>query len=327
MGFGQIKKFSFNPLEPGCGVEKIPPLMEIGGKSYGLYWLAAQALPAPQTWVLSTALFDMAVKNAGLEATLAEIWRNILETDNDWASVQRMLDRLEYQRLRVVEALTNIPSFGRVSLALADLPMEPQYWAVRSSATVEDDPRYSFAGQFLSLLAVPAGPQLWNAVRKVWASAFNRQVLAYCAQHDTPLPRMAVIMQPMAAITARDRAGVAFSHSPVPTLPGVLIQTSFGTGQTVVGGRGGDLYSVHEGKVTLQPMPADQIWITSNKGDVVTAWPPQGHPLTDQEALELADLVRKVATTWGNPVNIEFIWRADEPLTLVQVRSATDMVG
>ncbi len=323
MGLGQIRKFSFNPLEPGCGTDNIPPLMEIGGKAYGLYWLAAHGFPCPQTWVLSTTLFDLAVQNAGLEATIAEIWRNILETENDWAAVQRMLDRLEYQRLRVVELLANVTSFGRVSLALADLPIEPRYWAVRSSATVEDDPRYSFAGQFLSLLAVPTGPQLWNAVRKVWASAFNRQVLAYCAQRDTPLPRMAVIMQPMTAIGPQDRSGVIFSHSPVPTMPGVLIQTAFGTGQTVVGGRGGDLYSIHDGKVSLQPVPTEQIFVTSHNGDVKMAWPPQGHPLTDAEALQLADLVSKVAETWDGAVNVEFVWRVNEPPLLVQVRSTT----
>ena len=323
MGLGKIRKFAFTPLSPGSGPDAIPPLMEIGGKAYGLYWLAAHDFPCPQTWVLSTMLFDMAVQNAGLEATIAEIWRNILEAEKDWAIIQRMLDRLEYQRLRVVELLANVPSFGRVSLSLADLPIEPRYWAVRSSATVEDDPRYSFAGQFLSLLAVPSGPQLWNAVRKVWASAFNRQVLAYCAQRDTPLPRMGVILQPMAPIGPRDRSGVIFSHSPVPTMRGVLIQTAFGTGQTVVGGRGGDLYSIDDGKVALQPVPTDQIFVTAANGDVKMAWPPQGHPLTNQEALQLADLVMQVSEKWGGPVNVEFVWRADEDPLLVQVRSST----
>ena len=83
-----------------------------------------------------------------------------------------------------------------------------------------------------------------GAMCKVWASNYSREALLYCAQVASPVPRMAVVLQPMEPLTARDRSGVAFSHSPAPSMPGVLIQASFGSGQVVVGGRGGDLYGV-----------------------------------------------------------------------------------
>src|SRR5690606_6862285 len=134
-------------------------------------------------------------------------------------------------------------------------------WAVRSSATVEDSPQFSFAGQFRSWLSVTPD-KLWTAVRGVWASNYSREALLYCAQNRAPMPRMAVILQPMNALTARDRSGVAFSRSSVPSLPGVLIQASFGSGQVVVEGRGGDLFSVQDGEVVYQPLRPDYIMVT-----------------------------------------------------------------
>jgi hypothetical protein len=125
-------------------------------------------------------------------------------------------------------------------------------------------------------------------------------------------------------MTARDRSGVAFSNSPVPTFPGVLIQATFGAGQVVVDGYGGDLYGVQQGQVQIQPMPPDQIQVTEPMG-FMTPWsPPSGLALTENEARELAALVLEVAAKWGGPVNVEFVWRADEGPQLVQVRSMTD---
>jgi len=135
---------------------------------------------------------------------------------------------------------------------------------------------------------------------------------------------MAIVLQPMEPITASDRSGVAFSHSPVPSVPGVLIQASFGSGQVVVGGRGGDLFGVQGTSVQIQPMPPDQIRVTGRNGGTVPQAPPPGLALTEQEAQELGALVSTVAKKWGSPVNVEFVWRAGEKPLLVQVRSVVE---
>jgi hypothetical protein len=127
----------------------------------------------------------------------------------------------------------------------------------------------------------------------------------------------------MAPVSALDRSGVAFSHSPVPTLPGVLIQVAFGTGQVVVEGYGGDLYSVQGAEVTVQSMPPPHIRVTGQEGGTVPETSPAGLALSEEEARELGGLIAKVADRWGAAVNIEFIWRAGEGPTLVQVRPDT----
>jgi len=316
-----VKGILFTPWDADSG-RPLPTAEEVGGKGYGLYWLADNGFPTPPTWVLGTAAFDLVVRREGLEGVIAEIERRISGLEDDWATAQRALEALEPQRVKVEKALRQAAMPDPVGAALSDLPLASEQWAVRSSATVEDDRHHSFAGQFLSLLSVPRGVTVWDSVRRVWASTFGREPLMYCAQNGIPLPRMAVVLQPMKPVTARDRSGVAFSHSPVETLPGVMIQAAFGTGQVVVAGYGGDLYSVYGERVRVQPMPPTQIRVTGPQGDTVPQPSPRGIALAEGEARELAGLVLAVAERWGEPVNVEFIWRAGEGPVLVQVRSA-----
>jgi phosphoenolpyruvate synthase/pyruvate phosphate dikinase len=298
----------------------LPSAAIVGGKGRGLYWLAHEKFPTPPTWVFSTAAFDRIVEEAGLAEPLAEIEQAATNLSDDWADGLRALNAVEPQRATVVKALEQAGMITQIATELTELPLSPDQWAVRSSATVEDSPQHSFAGQFHSILSVPR-KDLWGAMCKVWASNYSREALIYCAQNASPMPRMAIVLQPMEPITANDRSGVAFSHSPAPSLPGVLIQASFGSGQVVVGGRGGDLFGVQGRNVQIQPMPPDHIRVTGPDGDTVPQASPPGLALTEQEAQELGALVSAVAKKWGKPVNVEFVWRAGKKPTLVQVRS------
>ncbi len=315
-------KTLFTPKDGGR--RPLPPVEAVGGKGYGLYWLAFNRFPAPLTWVLSTAAFDLAIQGAGLTGPVAEIERGLADLAGDWGAIQKRMEELEPYRAQVVDTLQQTAMMDHIAAALKDLPPAEAQWAVRSSATVEDNPRYSFAGQFLSLLSVPRA-ELWSAICRVWASNYGRDALFYCAQNATPMPRMAVILQPMEPLTARDRAGVAFSRSPVPTLPGVLIQAAFGSGQTVVGGYGGDLFSVQGDRVQVQTTPPDHIRVTGEQGYMVDQAPPSGPALSEEEARQLAGLVLAVAEKWEGAVDIEFVWRAGKRRpTLVQVRSVVE---
>ncbi len=311
------------PLASEHTPENIPHIASVGGKAAGLYWLAVHGFPVPPTWTLTTDIFDMAVQQSGAAQSVAKIWQRMRALDQDWHAVQQALTELEPERRRAVELLRRVSQFRLVADALLELPPVSTHWAVRSSATVEDNPEYSFAGQFHSSLSV-LRYAIWDAVREVWASTFSQHVLAYCVQNATPLPRMAVAMQPMAPITARDRSGVAFSHSPVESMPGVLIQAAFGTAQVVVEGYGGDIYTVQDDDtVQIQRVPLPHINITGGEGRITQAPSPSDLPLTEDEARTLAQLARDIQHLWETPVDIEFIWREGQEPLVVQVRTAT----
>ncbi|MGH7320148.1 MAG: PEP/pyruvate-binding domain-containing protein, partial [Candidatus Rokuibacteriota bacterium] len=109
--------------------------------------------------------------------------------------------------------------------ALAEARLLDSRLAVRSSAAAEDSAAASFAGQFDSVLGVAAGDEdaLWNAVRRVWASAYSARATAY-REHRTadagPAVRMAVVVQEMVDPAA---AGVAFSADPVTGEHGIVV--------------------------------------------------------------------------------------------------------
>ncbi len=316
-----MTEWLISPWEPGA--ERLLPSVDmVGGKGYGLYWLAAHGFPTPPTWVLTTDAFNLTVRRMELEGEMAQLAHALASVGDDWAQLQQTLGNIEPRRQEIMDRIAQAILLDPIGRALEKLVLMPDQWAVRSSATVEDRPGQSFAGQFLSLLSVPPGRPLWDAIRQVWASVFRREALAYCAQRDLPVPRMAVILQPMEPITHRDRSGVAFSRSPVPTMSGVLIQATYGAGETVVKGYGGDLYGVEGGTVNIQRMPPPQIQVTGPDGYLELASPPDALPLTEEEARHLAALVEKVAEEWGGPVNVEFIWRAEQAPQFVQVRAA-----
>lgn len=305
----------------------IPAVRSAGGKGSNLYWLQVHGFNVPSTWVLGTAAFELMIENNKITRLVREI-DQATASSCEWAAAQGLLDSLEPKRQAVIEALDQAALPSQVQVVLGCLPSHA-LWAVRSSATVEDTTSYSFAGQFASHLSVPGSADpLERAVRSVWCSTFKREVLAYRLQFGAPMPHMAVILQPMQPITAQDRSGVAFSHSTVPTMPGVLIQASFGAGHTVVKGRGGDIYAVQGNQARVHLMPPPDISVTGEQGGEVSAPAPSGAVLSTDNARLVARQVLTMAEQWGGPVNVEFAWYAQEPAPLyVQVRSITGEQG
>jgi phosphohistidine swiveling domain-containing protein len=164
-----------------------------GGKAAILGELARAGLPVPPGFCLTTAAYRSASHAVRLPTAVAE---PLLEA---------------YQRLRA-QAPT-----GRVS--------------VRSSATVEDLPEASFAGQGLTELDVADADSLLEAVRACWTSLDRASALAYRA--GTPA-EMAVLIQ---AMVPADASGVAFSRDPVTGTEVVVVEAVPGLGEALVGGR------------------------------------------------------------------------------------------
>ena len=120
--------------------------------------------------------------------------------------------------------------------ALDEAGLRDRLLAVRSSAVGEDGASASFAGQFDTVLGVRAADAEapWDAVRRVWASAFSAHASAYRARQGGSPPRMAVVIQEM--VDART-AGVAFSADPVRGRPDVAVVSAVhGLGEGLVSG-------------------------------------------------------------------------------------------
>ena len=176
-----------------------------------------------------------------------------------------------------------------------------QRYAVRSSASVEDRPDFSFAGQFTSVLEVEGAAGVRAAIEQVMASARDARLEPYLAHAgvDPDDVEMHVIVQEMVPAVA---AGVAFSRNPLTGLTDVLIEAVPGTGDALVSG-------------AETPQRWVQHW---------GAWTrrPEESVLPEAVAIELAALVAKVAREWGAPVDLEWAWDG-QAISWLQIRPVT----
>ena len=175
----------------------------------------------------------------------------------------------------------------------------PGPFAVRSSARAEDGAQHSHAGQFDTVLNVPA-PEVWQAARQVWQSGFSDTVATYRAlktgaQAEGP----AVIVQRMIAATA---AGVAFSADPVTGQRGhVVLSAIAGLGDRLVSGE------------------ADgEDWTIGT----TTTGPATPTVLTQAQAEAVADLTCRAEAAFGTPQDIEWAFDA-HGLHILQSRPIT----
>jgi phosphohistidine swiveling domain-containing protein len=178
--------------------------------------------------------------------------------------------------------------------------------AVRSSATAEDLPEASFAGQQDTILDVAGEDALIEAVRRCWASLWNERAVAYRATHDVrdAGARLAVVVQRM---VDAGRAGVLFTADPVTgTRRRASIEAVRGLGEQLVSGR-------------VNP---DHYLVDSRDEKVLER---RGDTLTDAQLIELAALGEKVEAHFGTPQDIEWAIDRAGTLWLVQSRDITTL--
>jgi pyruvate,water dikinase len=200
--------------------------------------------------------------------------------------------------------------------------------AVRSSATAEDLPEMSFAGQQDTYLNV-RGDALLDAVKRCWASLWNARAIAYRDQqgvlHDEVA--MAVVVQ---ELVEADAAGILFTANPVTgARDQTVINASWGLGEAVVGGHVTPDTIVVSGDAVTQATTSDKTVMTERTPAGTEQRPVPDElrrtpVLDDAQAVELAALGARVQRLYGMPVDVEWA-RHDGAFALVQARPITGL--
>jgi phosphoenolpyruvate synthase/pyruvate phosphate dikinase len=206
--------------------------------------------------------------------------------------------------------------------------------AVRSSATAEDLPSASFAGQHATFLNVRGTESLMRAVAGCRRSLFSVAAARYRARRGIGGDGvgMAVVVQKMVDARA---AGVAFSANPVSGAASeVLVEAAFGLGEAVVAGEvSPDRYALDKATLAVvQRLVDEKPWAyycdPDGDGTVRRAVAEPARPvLTDVEAAAIAALVREIEALFGAPQDVE--WAIDEggSLFVLQARPITALPG
>ncbi|HXL90388.1 MAG TPA: rifamycin-inactivating phosphotransferase [Streptosporangiaceae bacterium] len=202
--------------------------------------------------------------------------------------------------------------------------------AVRSSATAEDLPTASFAGQQDTYLNVIGPAAVIEHVSRCWASLFTERAVTYRLRNgfDHRKVDMAVVVQQMLFPQA---AGILFTADPVTSSRKVVsIEASFGLGEALVAGRvNADVYTVRDGEVAAKAVGAKQLAIYARPGGgtqelAIEPASQQRPALTDTQIAGLAQLGRRIEAHFGTPQDIEWCLVGDEFL-FVQSRPITTL--
>jgi phosphoenolpyruvate synthase/pyruvate phosphate dikinase len=216
-----------------------------------------------------------------------------------------------------------------ITAALAQLGEHAPY-AVRSSATAEDLPTASFAGQQDTYLNVVGPAAILQHVGRCWASLFTERAVTYRLRNgfDHRKVRMAVVVQQM---VFPDAAGIVFTADPVTGNRKVAtVDASFGLGEALVSGLvNPDVYKVRDGEVVTKAVAAKRLAIHALPagGTREAAIDPQRQELpalTDAQVVRLVELGRRIEAHFGRPQDIEWCL-ADDDFQIVQSRPITTL--
>ncbi|MED0963446.1 phosphoenolpyruvate synthase [Bacillus paramycoides] len=297
----------------------------VGGKGLNLGELSnIQGIQVPEGFCVTTVGYEKAIEqNEGFQALLNQLTRLKIEDRDRIGEISKKIRGT----IMEVEIPSNVAEV--VARYLSRFGNEHAY-AVRSSATAEDLPYASFAGQQDTYLNIIGKEAILQHVRKCWASLFTDRAVIYRMQNGFEHSQVSicVVVQRMIFPQA---SGILFTADPITSNRKVLsIDASFGLGEALVSGLvSADNYKVKEGEIVDKMIVTKKLAIYALKeGGTETKQidPTQQkiQTLTEQQILQLARIGRQIEAYFGCPQDIEWCL-VDDIFYIVQSRPITTL--
>jgi phosphoenolpyruvate synthase/pyruvate phosphate dikinase len=300
-------------------------LLLVGGKGLNLGELSKiQGIQVPEGFCVTTVGYQKAIEqNKMFQALLDQLTMLKVEDRDQIGEISR--------KIRQIIMEVEIPSdvVKAVAHYLSQFGDEHAY-AVRSSATAEDLPHASFAGQQDTYLNIIGKEAILQHISKCWASLFTDRAVIYRIQNgfDHSQVYLSVIIQRMIFPQA---SGILFTADPITSNRKLLfIDASFGLGEALVSGLvSADCYKVQEDKIVDKMIATKKLAIYGLKeGGTETQQidPDQQktQTLTEQQILQLARIGRQIEAYFGSPQDIEWCL-VDDTFYIVQSRPITTL--
>ncbi|MCU5226897.1 phosphoenolpyruvate synthase [Bacillus tropicus] len=297
----------------------------VGGKGLNLGELSnIQGIQVPEGFCVTTVGYEKAIEqNEELQTLLQQLTKLKRE---DRAQIGEMS-----KEIREVIMAVQIPSdvVEAVAHYLSRFGNEHAY-AVRSSATAEDLPYASFAGQQDTYLNIIGKEAILQHVRKCWASLFTERAVMYRMQNGFEHNQVSicVVVQKMVFPEA---SGIMFTADPITASRKILsIDASFGLGEALVSGLvSADNYRVKEGKIVDKVISTKKVAIYALKEGgtetkQINSAQQKIQTLSEQQILQLAQIGRQIEAYFGCPQDIEWCL-ARNTFYIVQSRPITTL--
>ncbi|MHB1415324.1 MAG: phosphoenolpyruvate synthase [Chloroflexota bacterium] len=300
-------------------------LMVVGGKGANLGELSRiEGIRLPDGFCISTEAFKRIIRETSSIDQLLDQLSLLKAEDRD------RIGELSGEIRRVIEGIAIPQDLNEEITRFLSRLGETNAYAVRSSATAEDLPTASFAGQQDTYLNVIGKESILKHISKCWASLFTERAVIYRLQNgfDHRKVHLAVVVQKMVFPQV---AGILFTADPATSNRKVLsIEASFGLGEALVSGLvNADIYKVRNGKVVDKKISTKKraVYALEDGGTKEQEIEPerQNRPaLADEQILQLERIGRKIEEHFSCPQDIEWCL-ADDTFYIVQSRPITTL--
>lgn len=301
-------------------------LTQVGGKGASLARMAAADLPIPRGFHITTAAYRRFVEENELQEKILAAASSASADDPRALEEAASQISLMFAQGTIPSELATAISHAYAELGGSDLPV-----AVRSSATAEDLPDLSFAGQQESYLNMRGEAAVIDAVKRCWASLWTARAIGYRARHkiDSEEVSLAVVVQELVSAEA---AGILFTAHPLTgARDQLMMNAAWGLGEAIVGGQ------VTPDTLVVEKTSGTIIEQHIAEKDVMTVRTPTGtreEPvpvdkrsiavLTAEQVKELAQLGVRIEEIYGQPMDIEWALQGDR-VFIVQARPITTL--
>lgn len=297
----------------------------VGGKGLHLGELSKiQGIQVPEGFCVTTVGYQKAIEqNETLQVLLDQLTMLKVEDRDQIGNISR--------KIRQIIMEVDIPSdvVKAVAQYLSQFGEEHAY-AVRSSATAEDLPHASFAGQQDTYLNITGVDAILQHISKCWASLFTDRAVIYRMQNgfDHSQVYLSVIVQRMVFPQA---SGILFTADPITSNRKVLsIDAGFGLGEALVSGLvSADCFKVQDGQIIDKRIATKKMAIYGRKEggtetQQIDSDQQKAQTLTDEQILQLARIGRQIEAHFGQPQDIEWCLARDT-FYIVQSRPITTL--
>ncbi|HZS79541.1 MAG TPA: phosphoenolpyruvate synthase [Ktedonobacteraceae bacterium] len=300
-------------------------LMLVGGKGANLGELTRiEGIHVPDGFCISTeASTSIIGKTSSINALLDQL--SLLKVED-----RDKIAELSAEICRIIERMAIPEDIQEEITSFLSRLGENNAYAVRSSATAEDLPVASFAGQQDTYLNIIGKQAILKHISKCWASLFTERAVIYRIQNgfDHHKVSLAVVVQKMVFPQV---AGIVFTADPVTSNRKVLsIDASFGLGEALVSGLvNADSYKVRNGKIIEKKIATKKLAMYAlkdggTKAEEIEPEKQNKQALTEEQILQLERIGRKIEEHFGCPQDIEWCL-VDDTFYIVQSRPITTL--
>ncbi|HWA51886.1 MAG TPA: phosphoenolpyruvate synthase [Patescibacteria group bacterium] len=302
---------------------------QVGGKGANLGEMTQAKFPVPNGFAVTVASYNLFLDENNLRPEINGIIKTLDVNNADQLEKAASAIQNKLLKAKVPDAVgkETIKSYRKLSGIFKKAQV-----AVRSSATAEDLPGMSFAGQQATFLNIKGESNLLNSIRECWASLFTARAIFYRANNKIPTEKVGicVIIQKM---VESEVSGVMFTVDPVKNdKERIVVDTVWGLGEMIVQGSViPDHYVVQKGTFSiLSKEVSDQsIQLIKVNGITKEVEVPkkqrENQKITDEEVVEIAKIGNRLQEHYYYPQDVEWARDKDGGIYIVQTRPITTL--